>query len=285
MENNTVIGVNATYVWQQWYHRLSKQNIIQPSRAGNVVGEVLNAISILKNPRNNMVQGERKMPVKYAIGELLWYLSGSNKLSAIAPYAKFWESISDDGETVNSAYGHKISSFYGFDQWDYVKNLLIADKYSRQAVIHIKNPSCEPSKDVPCTVSIQFHIRQGKLHCTTYMRSNDIWLGLPYDIFTFTCLQIKMAMELDVELGEYTHISSSLHLYEKDLKKDVSHTPANNVVVQAENSHETAINFYHNKFYDNDGNPKKVEKAVSFFEEAVRDGGVAENITESPTAE
>ena len=51
------------------------------------------------------------------------------------------------------------------------------------------------------------------------MRSNDIWFGLPYDIFQFTSLQILLSMELGVGIGTYTHICGSLHLYERDLGK------------------------------------------------------------------
>ena len=51
------------------------------------------------------------------------------------------------------------------------------------------------------------------------MRSNDLWLGFPYDVFQFTCMQVLMSMELGIELGSYTHIAGSLHIYERDFKK------------------------------------------------------------------
>ena len=50
------------------------------------------------------------------------------------------------------------------------------------------------------------------------MRSNDLWLGFPFDVFQFANMQVLMAMELGVELGTYTHIAGSLHLYERDFK-------------------------------------------------------------------
>ena len=49
------------------------------------------------------------------------------------------------------------------------------------------------------------------------MRSNDVWMGFPYDVFQFTCMQILMSMELGVEIGTYTHIAGSLHLYERNV--------------------------------------------------------------------
>jgi thymidylate synthase len=211
---------NATEAFEMVYKELTnqaKEGFKQPSRAGNIVGEIVNAVVCIHNPYDNIVTLDtRNMPVKYAIGELLWYLSGTNKLDAILPYSKFWKNISDDNVTVNSAYGYRIFEKFGFDQWEHVKELLKKDPYSRQAVIHIKDADNKPTKDTPCTVSLQFQIREDKLYCTTYMRSNDIWLGFPYDVFSFTCLQIKMAMELGVGLGSYTHVAGSLHLYERN---------------------------------------------------------------------
>lgn len=225
MEDNNIriTADSITDAWEYWYKRLTAQNLNASSRDGQVIGEVLNAITIITDPtRNILTSSIRKMPVRYAVGELLWYLSGSNKLEDIKRYSKAWENLSDDGETVNSAYGYRIFKQFGFNQWEHVKNLLKADPSSRQAVIHIKDPSCEPTKDLPCTVCLQYFIREGKLYATTYMRSNDIWLGFPYDVFSFTCLQTLLAMELGVELGTYTHIAGSLHCYARNAGADKS---------------------------------------------------------------
>ena len=54
---------------------------------------------------------------------------------------------------------------------------------------------------------------------TTYMRSNDLWMGFPYDVFQFTNMQVLMSMELGVGIGFYTHISGSLHLYKRNVVK------------------------------------------------------------------
>lgn len=212
-----VVGNSLTDVWKEWYSLLSMQDKTDSSRDGEVCGEVINAVTVIKDPTQNILKSDiRKLPMRYAVGELLWYLSGNNKLDAIKRYSKAWESLSDDGETINSAYGYRIFEQFGFDQWEYVKGLLKKDPNTRQAVIHIKDASNKPTKDTPCTVSLQFLLRNGQLNLTTYMRSNDIWLGFPYDVFSFTCLQIIMAFELGVEIGEYTHIAGSLHLYTRN---------------------------------------------------------------------
>lgn len=216
--------------WESLYGDLKRigeiaENTSSPSllesRDGAVYGEAINVVTEIQDPTRNFVTSPtRDLSMRYAVGELLWYLSGSNKLRDIAHYSGAWKKLSDDGETVNSAYGHRIFSKFGFNQWKHVIGLLMEDPNSRQAVIHIKEPNAEPTKDLPCTVCLQYFIRDGKLYATTYMRSNDIWLGFPYDVFTFTSLQIAMAFQLGVEIGTYTHIAGSLHLYERNVIKD-----------------------------------------------------------------
>lgn len=185
--------------------------------------EIVNANLVLTDPtRNTMCECIRKMPIRYAIGELLWYRSKQNTCDSIAPFSKFWQTVSDDGVTVNSNYGYCIHKKYDFDQWEMVKKLLIKQPNTRHAVLHIKearNLIESPTKDVNCTIALQFLLRNGKLDMITTMRSNDIHLGLPYDVFNFTCMQIQMAMELGVEIGTYYHNAASLHMYRRDVNK------------------------------------------------------------------
>lgn len=205
--------------WRKWYDLLNGTNDGHASRDGDVHSEILNAITIIKDPTKNVMKDPvRNLSMRYGIGELLWYLSANNKLSQIQKYTRGWDRMTDDGETVNSNYGYCIAKKYGFDQLKFVINELKKNPNSRRAVIHIKEPSDKPSNDVNCTVCLQFFIREGKLYMTTYMRSNDVWFGFPYDVFQFTCLQIYLSMVLEVELGTYTHVAGSLHLYERNVK-------------------------------------------------------------------
>lgn len=202
------------------------QNVIRhltPIIDDNVVAEIINANLCLKDPtRNTMCECTRKMPIRYAIGELLWYNSRNITAESISPFSKFWTKIAEPDGTVNSNYGYCIHDKFGFDQWEMVKELLKNNPTSRQAILHIKearNVVDNPTKDLNCTIALQFLLRNGKLDMITTMRSNDIWLGLPYDVFNFTCMQIQMAMELNVEIGKYYHNVGSLHLYKKDVEK------------------------------------------------------------------
>ena len=196
---------------------------LSPCNDEYVIAEIINANLCLTDPtKNTMCDCIRKMPIRYAIGELLWYNSRNNTAKAIEPFSKFWNKLAEEDGTVNSNYGYCIRDKFGFDQWEMVKQLLKETPNTRQAVLHIKEPRDiinNPTKDLNCTISLQFILRDNKLDMITTMRSNDIWLGLPYDVFNFTCMQIQMAMELGVEIGVYYHNSGSLHLYKKDVDK------------------------------------------------------------------
>lgn len=223
--NEMFVAENADEAFEHWWHMLANYmpNDTQESRDGNVVDEIINAVTVIKDPTRCIMKNKiRKMPMRYAVGELLWYLSGNNKLSAIQKFTKAWDRMSDDGEYVNSNYGYCLMHKFGFNQIEQALTQLRDNPNSRQVVLHIKearNLICSPTKDLNCTVCLQLFIREGKLYMTTYMRSNDLWMGFPYDVFQFTCLQTLLAMELDVELGTYTHVAGSLHLYERDLIK------------------------------------------------------------------
>ena len=208
---------NLDDAFEKWYEKLTENISNEKSRDGEVVGECINAITIIDDPTRCIMKSKiRKLPMRYCVGELLWYLSGNNKLSEIQKYTKAWDRMSDDGETVNSNYGYCIQKKFGFDQWEYVLNMLSKNEESRQAIIHIKTADRKESKDVNCTISLQFLIREGKLYMITYMRSNDLWMGFPNDVFQFTCMQILLSMQLGVKAGTYTNVAGSLHLYERD---------------------------------------------------------------------
>lgn len=229
LSNITIKGKTIDEVWKMWYNIFEQNKSIAGSRDGYVVGEVINAVTVIDDPtRCIMLNSIRNMSMRYAVGELLWYLSANNKLSEIQKYTKAWDRMSDNGETVNSNYGYCIKKKFGFDQYEFVKQKLMNEPETRQAVIHIKDASDKESKDVNCTVCLQFFIREGKLYMTTYMRSNDLWMGFPYDVFQFTALQILLSMELGVELGMYTHIAGSLHFYKRDYEKSAENIAKEN---------------------------------------------------------
>lgn len=167
---------------------------------------------------DNNILSIRNMSYEYLMAELLWYFAGRHDVKFIGTFASLWNRISDDGVTNNSAYGYLMKYKHGFNQIEKVIELLQKDPLSRRAVININvpNENVIETKDEPCTIALQFLIRDDKLNCTAIMRSNDIWFGLPYDVAFFTELQKYIAFKLGIKTGTYTHFATSLHLYERD---------------------------------------------------------------------
>jgi thymidylate synthase len=155
------------------------------------------------------------------LGELFWYLAGSESIDFIKHYIQMYPKFSNDGVTASGAYGPRIFGLNakkkaaGKSEWDRVIKTLKKNPGSRNALIQIfSNRDEKPrNKDKPCTCTIQFAIRNNRLQMHTHMRSNDAFLGLPHDIFSFTMLQEIAARELSVGLGTYIHSVTSLHLY------------------------------------------------------------------------
>ena len=181
----------------------------------------LSPVSItINDPRRNVISDAcRRLNYGFMNAEFAWIMSQSNE-AWIAHYNKNWLSFSDDGETLNGAYGDRVFRYRGpskiIDQFEAAYEQLKADPLSRQATIVLFNPELDyrETKDKPCTNLMRFKIRNGKLQMIVFMRSNDVILGYPYDVFNFTSLQAVMASKLGVELGSYTHIVDSMHIYE-----------------------------------------------------------------------
>lgn len=168
----------------------------------------------------------------YAEEELRWYRSGTQRIDFSPLIKKTWLLFSDDGETALSAYGFRIFNPCGgigedpeqripLSQWDFCIKELRNDHESRRAVIILHAPQDKyiGVKDIPCTLALQFLVRNNTLVMMTYMRSQDIVLGTRNDIYCFMALQEQMAKELGIEPGDYYHTCGSLHIYEKDWKK------------------------------------------------------------------
>ena len=170
----------------------------------------------LTDPQNNILVNDKRKARWYFMGaELLWILMGRKDVEMISFYNSRISQFSDDGKEFFGSYGPKI-----VDQLPYVIETLTRDPWSRQALINIWREKPPITKDVPCTVVLHFIRRPvNKLNLVVYMRSQDIWLGFPYDVHNFTCLQNIVASMLNIKLGTFTLIQGSLHLYENNKKE------------------------------------------------------------------
>lgn len=197
---------------------LRSRTRISPTRGG--ARELTGALLNLRNPRARLSRTETRGRLFSCLGELLWYLSGTNSLKFITHYIGRYSDESDDGKTVYGGYGPRLFGMHGdVDQVKNVRALLKQNLDSRRAVIQLFDAQDIASrhKEIPCTCTMQFLVRHGRLHMVTHMRSNDAFVGLPHDVFAFTMLQEVIARSLGVDVGPYKHAVGSLHLYDRDI--------------------------------------------------------------------
>lgn len=169
---------------------------------------------------------DRKVNDKFMFREAAWICSGDNRLNFLTEVMKSYANYSDNGVTLEGAYGPKV-----IDQLNYVVDSIEKDNDTRQAVINIWRERPRPSKDIPCTLSMQFLMRKredgtNRLDMVTTMRSNDIVLGYTYDVFTFSMVAnaVRLLLQergIDIPLDENDSYGNlyvnpgSLHIYER----------------------------------------------------------------------
>lgn len=176
----------------------------------------------LTNPLARLSRTETKGTPFSAIGELLWYLARRNDLAMIAYYLKYYRQQDPALREVDGGYGPRLFNFRGkYDQVATIIDILRRKPTSRQAVIQLFDAEDVASghHEVPCTCTLQFLLRGSRLHLVVHMRSNDAYVGLPHDVFTFTMLQEIVARSLGADLGSYYHFVGSLHLYDTKTEK------------------------------------------------------------------
>ena len=195
-------------VFKDGYH------VEKSSPRGKQTLELIAPSITLEYPRNRIAyHKDRRFSSKYALIESLMLFDNSNMLRYFSYENANMAKFSDDGLTLYGSYGRRMA--------DLIKpaiDKLKSDKDTRQAVLPIlcvEDPYTK-TKDVPCTISLQLLIRNNKLNMICNMRSNDIYLGMPYDIFMFTMMQEVIANELEIDIGWYVHRPASLHLYEEN---------------------------------------------------------------------
>lgn len=181
--------------------------------------------------------------------ESLWLASGQNDLELIGHYLKKMKDFSDDGFFLRGGYGPRLRKYNGIrddykvsflndvdisnlsklevDQFSFIYKVFQKDMYTRQAIICLGDPpkdcfnfdgTIKTTKDFPCTRLLHFQKQSNssKLNLTVYMRSNDLlWGASAVNIFNFTFMLEYFAQILNLEIGDYYHISNNFHYYEK----------------------------------------------------------------------
>jgi thymidylate synthase len=230
-------------VWYDYQFRSAPRG--QPTR------EVLDYSFRVLNPVDEAIvtndEARNRTIASYTAKETELYDSCTNRAEDFGKASKFWLSLANPDNTVNSAYGYLIwknrsHGNYQFENpkeprewhtsdiepfmrtpWEWAKQSLEKDKDTRQAILRFSLPEHQwnGNKDQTCTMHGNFLIRDNKLHLSVVMRSNDLMKGLVYDMPWFVSLIDRMVEELkptypELEKGTYTHTVHSMHIYERD---------------------------------------------------------------------
>lgn len=233
---------------------------VKSAPRGQAVREKLDYSFRILQPTNNPIVTKdpkrNETIASYTAKEVELYNSGTNSAEDFGKASKFWLSLANPDGTVNSAYGNLIwyKKSHGSDfekelyisspaknetegnvysyrnvrrtPWEWCLESLKRDKDTRQAILRFSLPEHQwiGNKDQTCTMHGNFLIRNDELHLSIVMRSNDLTLGLVYDLPWFCSLMDRMILELkdtypNLKKGHYTHTVHSLHIYERDEEK------------------------------------------------------------------
>lgn len=219
-------GTTADLVWQKAVFELIEHPDHTANGPKGMTNEFLPCVLRIGDPHHRWIVS-RDPPYNPAFGlvEFVWIITGNNESKVVNYWNPKLPEYSGLDDSYHGAYGFRLRHEFGIDQIKRAYQALSNLPESRQVVLQIWKPEIDmpaidgqaTSSDIPCNMMALLKLRDGRLHWSQIMRSNDIMRGLPYNIIQFTLLQEVMAGWLGIELGDYVHIADSLHVYQKDL--------------------------------------------------------------------
>lgn len=187
----------------------------------------------------------KKLHLKSIIHELLWLLSGDTNIQYLKDHnVKIWDSWADENGNLGPVYGHQWRNWNsdGIDQIKEVIDTIKNNPNSRRMMVSAWNPSVMPDTSVsfsenvangkaalpPCHAFFQFYVTDGKLSCQLYQRSADTFLGVPFNIASYSLFTMMMAQVCNLEVGDFIHTFGDVHLYNDHIEQaqlQITRTP------------------------------------------------------------
>ncbi|MBE0677452.1 MAG: thymidylate synthase [Bacteroidales bacterium] len=162
----------------------------------------------------------KKLHLKSVIHELLWFLSGSTNIKYLQENGvRIWNEWADAGGNLGPVYGHQWRSWpaadgRSIDQIAAVARSLKDNRDSRRHIVSAWNVSeIDKMALPPCHILFQFYVAGGRLSCQLYQRSADIFLGVPFNIASYSLLTLMMAQVTGYKPGEFIHTLGDAHIY------------------------------------------------------------------------
>ena len=177
----------------------------------------------------------KKLHLKSIIYELLWFLKGDTNIAYLNEHGvSIWNEWADANGNLGPVYGHQWRSWAGADgkTYDQVKDVvhqLKTNPDSRRMIISAWNVAdLQKMALMPCHTLIQFYVANGKLSCQLYQRSADVFLGVPFNIASYSLLTMMLAQVCGLQVGEFVHTFGDVHLYNNHIeqaKMQLTRTP------------------------------------------------------------
>jgi thymidylate synthase len=177
----------------------------------------------------------KKLHLKSIIHELLWFIKGDTNIRYLRENGvSIWNEWADANGELGPVYGYQWRSWPGadgkpIDQLQNVIKQIRENPDSRRLIVSAWNPADIGRMALPpCHILFQFYIADGKLSCQLYQRSTDVFLGLPFNIASYTLLTMMVASVCGLQAGEFIHTSGDVHLYTNHIeqaKLQLSRTP------------------------------------------------------------
>ena len=217
----------------------------------------------------------KKLHLKSIIYELLWFLNGDTNIKYLQENGvKIWDAWADSNGDLGPVYGFQWRNWNndGIDQISNLINDLKNNPSSRRHLISAWNPSVLPdtSKSFetnvadgkaalpPCHAFFQFHVINGKLSCQLYQRSADIFLGVPFNIASYSLLTIMIAQVCDLKVGDFIHTFGDAHIYNNhfdQMKLQLTREPRKLPTIKINNEVKSIFDFKFEDFVLEDYNP------------------------------
>ena len=168
----------------------------------------------------------KKVHFRSIIHELLWFLSGDTNIRYLKNNSvKIWDDWADENGELGPVYGYQWRSWptaggENVDQISRVVQQIQTNPDSRRLIVSAWNVAdIEKMKLPPCHVLFQFYVHKGQLSCQLYQRSADVFLGVPFNIASYSLLTMMIAQICGLKPAELIHTFGDVHLYLNHLEQ------------------------------------------------------------------
>jgi thymidylate synthase len=168
----------------------------------------------------------KRLHLKSIIHELLWFLKGQTNIAYLNQNGvSIWNEWANENGELGPVYGKQWRSWEGaggetIDQVSDVINQIKRNPDSRRLIVSAWNVADLPKMALmPCHVLFQFYVAEGKLSCQLYQRSADVFLGVPFNIASYSLLTMMIAQVCGLETGEFIHTFGDVHIYNNHLEQ------------------------------------------------------------------